>query len=831
MAKNKSTKKSSMGKSLGKAPKKTSKHFLEKWLGARLGGQAITLAQKGLGVGCLALAGLWAVALLTHDATDPSLTTQSSAPINNWLGYGGAVVSDVSLNFLGGIAASGGALVFLLWGIGLLSPIENNNTEQGRKTILKRLSLLHFLLFLLFVFASGAVRGIGFLLWQRYIDNQATLNDATHPFAVLENFWHGLLSPYLASHALLGIIAFLAVLFLGLLLFLLSGLSFVEWRIFGRWLLAVVGFFFYAIFYALASITGMALTALYKTLVLVLPMVKVFLPRPATFQKQHALWKRIWQKLWRDVSTLPRKGIDTAIVETSAPDNRSLTSRIIDHLDNVQTTDKSAMGNRSGKSAMPSTLSSSPRPFGHGKALPPIEFLQMAEASKNQKSKSEQEAGMRAMADKVNEALAQFGAAGNITAVKMGPVITLYEFEPEVGIKNSQVIGLSGDLARALSATAVRVAPIAGRNVLGIEVPNHSRDKVFLGELVASSTFQQHPATLPLILGKSILGGAMVVDLSQMPHLLISGTTGSGKSVAMNGFLLSLLYRHTPDSLRLILIDPKMSELSIYQHIPHLLAPVVTDPKKSVMALLWATREMERRYKLLSETGVRNLADYRKKMKSDNSLENLPLIVIMVDEMADLMLVMGKEVEVLVQRLAQMARAAGIHLIMATQRPSVDVVTGTIKANFPTRLSYALPTRTDSRTILGVDGAEQLLGMGDFLIMTGGRVERGHAPFTTEEEVKKVTDWWRAQGEPNYLPEADLQKSVSTRDMVDDMMGGGEDMYGRAVDVVRREKKASTSFLQRHLQIGYNRAATLMDQLEKNGVVTPANHSGKREVL
>ncbi|MCX8515654.1 MAG: FtsK/SpoIIIE domain-containing protein, partial [Alphaproteobacteria bacterium] len=312
-------------------------------------------------------------------------------------------------------------------------------------------------------------------------------------------------------------------------------------------------------------------------------------------------------------------------------------------------------------------------------------------------------------------------------------------------------------------------------------------------------------------------------------HLLISGTTGSGKSVAMNGFLLSLLYRHSPASLRLILIDPKMLELSLYQDIPHLLTPVVTDPKKAVLALLWATREMERRYSILSEAGVRNLHDYHRKTRQQKDADPLPYIVIMVDEMADLMLVMGKEMEMVVQRLAQMARAAGIHLIMATQRPSVDVITGTIKANFPIRLSYALPTRVDSRTILGVEGAEQLLGQGDFLIMNGGRIERGHAPFTSEEEVSKVTDWWRGRGEPQYLPEDIITPPKGGSVDADGRMG--DDLYERALQLVQREKKASTSFLQRHLQIGYNRAATLIELLEKNGVVGPANHVGKRDVL
>ncbi|MGI9461230.1 MAG: DNA translocase FtsK 4TM domain-containing protein [Alphaproteobacteria bacterium] len=803
MAKNKIRKNSSKIKS--------QKHFLEKWLGRYLGGKVIFLVQKGLGASSFLLGIVLILSLVSYHPSDPSLTTQSSTPINNWLFYFGAVIADILFNFVGQIPAYGVALVFLLWGIVLLSPMVSNG-EKNNKSILTRLSFLHFILLWCFLFFAGTIKVIGLLALGRYVDNNISLTNQQYPLSVLENFWAGMLVPPLADHVLLWVIVFLVAVFLALLLFLLSGMTFLEWRLLGRWLLSLVGFFIYAIFYALASVVGGILLLLYRLLVLVLPMVKIFIPRPSFIIGQQAVWKRIWQKLWHDIVAMPREK-NNMIVETRPPDNQTLT------------------GDNMAKPQLQSAAkaSSALRHYSGGQKFPPLELLVMGDGQKNQKLSANQENQTKQMAEKVNDALAQFGATGHITAVKIGPVITLYEFEPEVGIKNAQVIGLAGDLARALSATAVRIAPMAGRNVLGIEVPNQNRDQVYLGELVGSKLFQDNTAILPLILGKNIFGQAMVVDLSQMPHLLISGTTGSGKSVAMNGFLLSLLYRHTPESLRLILIDPKMLELSIYQNIPHLLSPVVTDPKKSVMALLWATREMERRYKLLSELGVRNLADYRKKVK--HTAENLPYIVVMVDEMADLMLVMGKEVEVLVQRLAQMARAAGIHLIMATQRPSVDVITGTIKANFPTRISYALPTRTDSRTILGVEGAEQLLGMGDFLLMSGGRVARGHAPFTSEGEVKKVTDWWRQQAEPDYLPTEDLQKSVSSRDMMNDMMGGGEDMYSRAVEVVRREKKASTSFLQRHLQIGYNRAANLMEQLEKNGVVSPANHSGKREVL
>ncbi len=802
-------------------PSPSQKHFLERWLGRYLGGKAITLSQKGLGAGALVAGVMIFLALLSHDAGDPSLTTQSSAEIKNWLSYFGAIISDVLFSFVGQIPAYGVVVVFLLWGMAWLSPIEN---AKNKRAILKRLSLIHFLLFCAFLFFAGAIKIMGLLMWSRYIDNAIDLHNpqyaSEYSLSVLENFWAQMLLPSLQNHALLPIIFFLSLVFLGLLLFLLSGLTFFEWQLLGGWCLSVLGFVGYALFYFVASVVGGLFTLVYRLLVMIWPMMKVFLPRPSKLMGQQALWKKIWQRLWHNIVSMPQ----IKVSEGEAPDHASLLRRSFTNQGEVE--DETMVPSK--PTAKHNRASSY-----KGKEFPPIEFLATHDASgpRHQKNKQEQEADAKQMAGRLHEALAQFGATGNITAVKMGPVITLYEFEPDVGIKNAQVINLAGDLARALSATAVRVAPIAGRNVLGIEVPNQTRDKVYLGELVASKLFQETNMVLPLILGKNIFGQAMVVDLSQMPHLLISGTTGSGKSVAMNGFLLSLLYSHTPDTLRLILIDPKMLELSIYQAIPHLLSPVVTDPKKAVLALLWATREMERRYKLLSELGVRNLADYRKKIANDTDAENLPYIVIMVDEMADLMLVMGKDVEVLVQRLAQMARAAGIHLIMATQRPSVDVITGTIKANFPTRLSYALPTRTDSRVILGSEGAEQLLGMGDFLIMSGGRIERGHAPFTTEEEVKKVTDWWRDQGEVDYLPAEAMQPAMSGRGAADDMMGGGEDIYQRAVELVRREKKASTSFLQRHLQIGYNRAATLMEQLEKNNVVSPPSHSGKREVL
>ena len=455
--------------------------------------------------------------------------------------------------------------------------------------------------------------------------------------------------------------------------------------------------------------------------------------------------------------------------------------------------------------------------------------------------------------------LADFGIKGEIVKVRPGPVVTLYELEPAPGTKTSRVIGLSDDIARSMSAVSVRIAVVPGRSVIGIELPNMSREMVHLRELVASETFEKTAGKLPLALGKDIGGAPITADLSKMPHLLIAGTTGSGKSVAMNTMILSLLYSRTPDECKFIMIDPKMLELSVYEGIPHLLTPVVTDPGKAVVALKWTVREMEDRYRSMSQLGVRNIAGYNsrlveaakkgevltrsvqtgfdhdgKPVMEDQPLgsEPLPYIVVVVDEMADLMLVAGKDVEAAIQRLAQMARAAGIHIIMATQRPSVDVITGTIKANFPTRISFQVTSKIDSRTILGEQGAEQLLGQGDMLYMAGGgRISRIHGPFVSDEEVEKIVTHLKCQAAPTYIEEvtSDEQSEFSSP-----VAGGGnaaDALYDEAVALIAREGKASTSFIQRHLQIGYNRAARIIEQMEKEGVVSPANRVGRREVL
>ncbi|MCB8873783.1 DNA translocase FtsK [Acidisoma silvae] len=503
-------------------------------------------------------------------------------------------------------------------------------------------------------------------------------------------------------------------------------------------------------------------------------------------------------------------------------------------------------------------------PVSHaGWKLPPIELLKDPPAQHEVGISPE---ALQANARLLETVLSDYGVQGSIVEIRPGPVVTLYELEPAPGIRSARVIGLADDVARSLSVTAVRIATVPGRNVIGIEVPNAKRETVFLRELMSVEEWGSHAGRLPLALGKDIGGSPVIVDLARMPHLLVAGTTGSGKSVGINAMILSLLFRLSPEECRLILIDPKMLELSVYDGIPHLMAPVVTEPAKAVTALKWTVREMERRYRAMSQLSVRNVGGYNERVAEAQSrgevvtrrvqtgfdaetgrpifeeqalaLEPLPFLVVVIDEMADLMMVAGKEIEAAVQRLAQMARAAGIHVIMATQRPSVDVITGTIKANFPTRISFQVISKFDSRTILGEQGSEQLLGQGDMLYMAGGgRITRVHGPFVTDREVEDAVAFLREQGEPAYLEEV-----TEAQEETGGGGGGGgpampgasegeKGLFDQAVALVAREGKASTSFIQRHLQIGYNRAARLIEQMEKDGIVGPANHVGKREVL
>jgi len=498
--------------------------------------------------------------------------------------------------------------------------------------------------------------------------------------------------------------------------------------------------------------------------------------------------------------------------------------------------------------------------------MPPLHFL--AEPKSVAKDPSLSKDALEQNARMLESVLEDFGVKGEIIAVRPGPVVTMYELEPAPGIKSSRVIGLADDIARSMSAIACRVAVVPGRNAIGIELPNAKRETVYLRELIASKDFEESKAKLALSLGKTINGEPVIVDIAKMPHVLVAGTTGSGKSVAINTMILSLVYRMTPEKCRLIMIDPKMVELSVYDGIPHLLTPVVTEPKKAVVALKWTVREMEDRYRKMAKLGVRNQEGFNARVleaqakgerisrtvqtgfdkqtgqavyeTEEFDLEPMPFIVVIIDEVADLMMVAGKDIEGAVQRLGQMARAAGIHVIMATQRPSVDVITGTIKANFPTRMSFAVTSKIDSRTILGEQGAEQLLGMGDMLYMGGGgRIMRVHGPFVSDDEVEKVVSHLKMQGVPEYL-------DAITQDDEDEDEGEGggkssgsaggsfeesDDPYDQAVSIVLRDGKASTSYIQRRLGIGYNKAASIIERMEQEGVIGPANHAGKREIL
>jgi S-DNA-T family DNA segregation ATPase FtsK/SpoIIIE len=494
-----------------------------------------------------------------------------------------------------------------------------------------------------------------------------------------------------------------------------------------------------------------------------------------------------------------------------------------------------------------------------GFAMPELSML----AKPKPRAAQFDEGALRQNAQLLESVLAEFGVRGSIDQIRPGPVVTLYELVPAAGVKSARVVALSDDIARSMSVAACRVAVVPGRNAIGIELPNQKKETVYLRDLLASPEYERGGQTLPMALGETIGGEPYIADLAKMPHLLIAGTTGSGKSVGVNAMILSILYRLSPDQCRMIMIDPKMLELSVYDGIPHLLTPVVTDPKKAIVALKWAVREMEDRYRRMSKIGVRNVASYNERAREaldkgehfertvqtgfdDNGRpiyesekilpEPMAYLVVIIDEVADLMMVAGKDIEGAVQRLAQMARAAGIHVIMATQRPSVDVITGTIKANFPTRISFQVTSKIDSRTILGEQGAEQLLGQGDQLYMAGGgRITRLHGPFVSDGEVEAVAKFLREQGQPQYLEEVTAGADEDSDDGPNLGIGGDtgdmNDLYDRAVAVVTRDGKASTSYVQRRLQIGYNRAASLIERMENEGVVGPANHAGKREIL
>ncbi len=773
------------------------------------------LRRRGVELAGLALAAVGlalALALASYDIRDPSWFVATPDPARNWLGAGGALIADPLMRALG-IASWALAALALIWGARLIA-------HRGAERAWSRVTLGLAATPLLAMFAAAhapwpawpfETAGLGGLVGDLGL---ARLLQAL-PGAPRETL----------THATLGL-APLGVLAAGLG----AGLDRAETA-------AILRFLGRGVRHGLGAAgrvaaTGAASAARWAR-------ARLRGPRSARVEPPRKVGRaRREPELTTPAQPAPRKAGTSEPARKPARKSRRAREEEQPCLDLEGLRDP-------GYDAPPLALLQAPRPG----AVAPLSAEALDENARMLES-----------------VLDDYGVRGEITGVRQGPVVTLYELEPAPGTKASRVIGLSDDIARSMCAVAARVSTVPGRNVIGVELPNLNREKVVLREMLAAPAYGDASARLALALGKDIAGEPVVANLARMPHLLIAGTTGSGKSVAINTMILSLLYRLAPEECRLIMIDPKMLELSVYDGIPHLLSPVVTDPKKAVVALKWTVAEMEDRYRKMSKLGVRNIDGYNARVRE--ALENdepftrtvqtgfdevtgeptfeteefepqpLPYIVVIVDEMADLMMVAGKEIEACVQRLAQMARASGIHIIMATQRPSVDVITGTIKANFPTRISFQVTSKIDSRTILGEQGAEQLLGQGDMLYMSGGgRVTRVHGPFVSDEEVEEVVRHLKTLGAPDYVQEVTAGGDDDAPTSVDELLGlgGGEDgeerLYDRAVAIVARDRKCSTSYIQRKLQIGYNRAARLVEEMEAQGVVSMANHVGKREVL
>ena len=795
----------------------------------------------GLILGMIGLAVL--LALATYNPRDPSLNTASTQHVRNMAGPVGAVVADLLLQGFGVVAVLP-ALAMLAWCWRIGSRRGLNNFPLRLAALLAALPML------------AAVIG-------------AVPISRIQPWPVMAGLG-GSIGQILATNAIvmtrsaLGLggvgLVWLAGSILALLLTLTSlGLSRSEWRSAGHFAGAAARFSVRGGRFGFDSVAPSPETlgrfgSRFSLGRFSLGRFSLRRDREPNLPREYNVEPRVN----RDAAEEPVRGIPPRpAARIPLPPDTPITPGLSAPLPPVRTIKQVDPSAR--KPVQPSL----PLPE-QGWVLPSLDLLKPPPARANSGPSEE---SLQANARLLETVLSDYGVQGEIVEIRPGPVVTLYELVPAPGIRSARVIGLADDVARSLSVTAVRIATVSGRNVIGIEVPNSKRETVFLSEILSSEEITKNSGRLAIALGKDIGGKSVAADLSRMPHLMIAGTTGSGKSVGVNAMILSLLYRLSPDQCRLILIDPKMLELSTYEGIPHLMAPVVTEPAKAVTALKWTVREMERRYRAMSQLGVRNIGGYNDRVlearakgevvtrkvqtgfdpdtgrptfeEQPLALEPLPFIVVVVDEMADLMMVAGKEIEAAVQRLAQMARAAGIHVIMATQRPSVDVITGTIKANFPTRISFQVISKFDSRTILGEQGAEQLLGMGDMLFMQGGgRVTRVHGPFVSDEEVEKVVAYLREQGEPAYIEEVtDAMESGGDSGDGGGMSGiagasdGDKSLFDLAVDVVSREGKASTSFIQRHLNIGYNKAAKLIEQMEKEGIVGPANHVGKREIL
>ena len=753
-----------------------------------------SMAWRFWGVALMLLSGALWVAMISYHVEDPAPNRATDAVTQNWLGLPGAFSSDVLLQTIG-LAGAFLVLPILTWGIRIvglkgLPWIWANLLAWPFATVFLAAALANISTASFWPLESGYGGFLGGLLAMGFGD-------------IIFRFFGFYPASYLTG-SLFGIFG------LGLLAGSL-GLDGPEWK-------AIIRFLFDIVRSVSSAVRYMVL----------LPF------RKRKTQQSHKPSKSRETKAKQEATKSARKKTKKRDITTPSP-------AIKGHRAAVESQSKMDLGEKKTFTLPTLDLLTTPKQ----KVLP------------EQLSKEALDQNARLL----ESVLDDFGIQGEILKVRPGPVVTLYELEPAPGTKSARVVGLGDDIARSMSAISARVAVIPGRNVIGIELPNNQRETVFLRDVLESSAFENSDATLPMALGKDIGGAPVIADLASMPHLLVAGTTGSGKSVGLNAMILSLIYRLSPAECRFIMVDPKMLELSVYDGIPQLLTPVVTEPKKAVVALKWAVKEMEERYRVMSKLGVRNITAYNKKIRAAQSeggiitkrvqtgfdketgqpiyemqefdLEILPLIVSVIDEMADLMLVSGKDVEATVQRLSQMARAAGIHMVMATQRPSVDVITGTIKSNFPTRIAFQVTSKIDSRTILGEQGAEQLLGRGDMLYMEGGgRVTRIHGPFVSDREVEAVVAHLKKEARPEYLSDVTEEPPDGfDSPYIPGPEKSGNELYDKAVDIVLRDRKASTSYIQRRLRIGYNRAATLIEDMEENGIIGEPNHKGKREIL
>ncbi len=737
---------------------------------------------QSFGIGLLFLSVFLILALLTYHSGDPSLNRSAGGTVQNLMGVAGAVTSDLFLQLFG-LGTMVLIAMCMAWGWRLIK--DHSVNYVGVRICALILSLVAFCTALAFIpspmawpYGSGLGGSIGFMV----------------------------------ASALLHLLPALLIVPLALITVIVSalyglGLRREEWQMIGSWFVAAWRMFKTAVSYVYN---------LFKSDAIALEQGA----QSSTSSDTKAVVRKVQNDVKATVSHVRKKTV------TKMEDKNKQSSLELRH--------------KQGDYELPaySLLTSAPKVKGS----------------------AVNESALTQNATMLESVLHDFGVKGEIINIHPGPVVTLYELEPAAGTKSSRVIGLADDIARSMSAISARISVIPGRNALGIELPNANRQTVYLREMLENDEFSSTKMGLPMALGKNIGGEPVMVDLSKMPHLLVAGTTGSGKSVAINTMITSLLYHHTPDTCKFIMIDPKMLELSVYDDIPHLLTPVVTEPGKAIVALKWVVKEMENRYRLMASLGVRNVSNYNKRVKEakrtgekltrevqtgfdpdtgrpihekqELDMTPLPFIVVVVDEMADLMLVAGKDIEGSIQRLAQMARAAGIHIIMATQRPSVDVITGVIKANFPTRISFQVTSKIDSRTILGEMGAEQLLGQGDMLYMAGGgRVTRVHGPFVSDNEVEDIVEHLKRQGPPQYIEEVTQEEEDNAFDFEEEESEEDKLIYDKAVAIVARDRKASTSYIQRCLKIGYNRAARVIEKMERDGVVSAANHVGKREVL